>query len=458
MAKKVAAIALAATLAATAAACGSDDSASSETTVATTSVASADSGGLALVEDGFSPGTTEELNVAAVAAFGDVSAPGAVMAIRTSEGTWMTTIGFEDWDETTPITADVHQRIGSVTKTFTITALLQLAEQDALSLDDPIEMYVPGMPNGDATLYDLAAMRSGIPSYTFDESFQQRLFSDPNYVWTPAALTDLVRGVEPMYAPGAMTFYSNTNTVLLGMVIEKVTGRPIQDVMQQQIIEPLGLTATFFPSDASFPEPHAQGYTTQGTDDYLPVDATNWNPSWGWTAGAMISDIDDLLVWGNALSTGEGILSPETQAERINSFDFSVPVYTGEGQSAPQSASRSYGLGLGLALGWYGHTGELMGFNTVVQHHIGDDITLVVMVNSDIKAGECPDGAPITVDGRTTGPCEDPAVHIANALAAPLEHPLAPTDDTADGGTGNEDTTTTTVDPDEPGTTQEEGR
>src|SRR5215218_966828 len=374
-------------------------------------------GGLTVVEDGLDADTTEQLNAAATDAFSGVSAPGAVMAIRTPEGTWAATIGYQDWDETVPMTADVNQRIGSVTKTFTITALMQLAERGELSLDDPIEKYVPGMPNGDATLYELAAMRSGIPSYTFDESFQDTLFSDPNYVWTPQALVDLVKGVEPMFAPGAKTFYSNTNTVLLGMVIEQVTGKPIHEVMQEQIIEPLGLTATTFPTDASFPEPHANGYTTQGTDDDLPVEATDWNPSWGWTAGAMTSDLDDLLVWGEALVTGEGLLSPEWQAKRIDSFDFDVPVFLPDGSDGVQSPARAYGLGLGLALGWYGHTGELPGYNTVVQHHPETGTTLIVMVNSDIKSGECPEGAPITPGGRTTGPCSDPAVYIADALA-----------------------------------------
>ncbi|UOE44150.1 serine hydrolase domain-containing protein [Agromyces larvae] len=350
----------------------------------------ASDGSLTLVEDGLDAGSTASLNAAATESFAGVSAPGAVMAIRTPEGTWAATIGFLDWDETTPITADVHQRVGSVTKTFTVTALLQLAERGDLSLDDPIDRYVPGMPNGDATLYDLAAMRSGIPSYTFDEEFQQTVFADPNHAWAPQELVDLVKGDAPMFAPGTRTFYSNTNTVLLGMVIEQVAGRPIQDVMQEQIIGPLGLSGTVFPTDASFPEPHANGYTTQGTDDGLPVDATDWNPSWGWTAGAMISDLDDLLVWGEALVTGEGLLSPEWQQTRLDSFDFSIPVYVGEGQDAPQSEARAYGLGLGLALGWYGHTGELPGYNTVVQHHPETGTTLIVMVNSDIKSGECP--------------------------------------------------------------------
>lgn len=381
-------------------------------------------GGLVVVEDGLDADTTEELGAAAVDAFGGISAPGAVMAIRTPEGSWVATIGHQDWDGTIPMAADVNQRIGSVTKTFTVTALMQLAEQGALSLDDPIEQYVPGMPNGDATLYDLAAMRSGIPSYTFDESFEHTLFADPDYVWTPQALVDLVKGVEPMYPPGAKTFYSNTNTVLLGMVIEQVTGKPIDQVMQEQIIEPLGLSATIFPTDASFPEPHATGYTTQGTDDLKPVDATGWNPSWGWTAGAMISDLDDLLVWGEALTTGEGLLSPEWQQQRLDSFDFEVPVYLGPDQDGPQSPARAYGLGLGLALGWYGHAGELPGYNTVVQHHPESGTTLIVMADSDIKSGDCPEGSPTTPGGRTTGPCSDPAVFIAEALAAAIGLPL----------------------------------
>lgn len=381
-------------------------------------------GGVIVEKDGLDASTTAKLDAAAEKAFAGISAPGAVMALRTAQGTWVATIGYQDWAKTIPMTADVYQRIGSVTKTFTVTALMRLAERGELSLDDPIERYVPGLPNGDATLYELAAMRSGIPSYTFDTSFQDILFGDPNHVWTPQALVDVVKGKQPMFAPGAKTFYSNTNLVLLGTVIEQVARKPIQDVMREQIIGPLGLAATVFPTDAAFPNPHATGYTTQGTDDNLPVAATDWNPSWGWTAGAMISNLNDLLVWSKALVTGEGLLSPEWQAKRINSFDFTVPVDRPGGSDGPQSPSRAYGLGLGLALGWYGHTGELPGYNTVVQHHPETATSLVVMVNSDIASGACPAGAATTPGGRTTGPCDNPAVHIGNALADAIGLPL----------------------------------
>ena len=388
-----------------------------------TPAAEASDGRLVVVEDGLGGELGEQLADAATEAFAGVSAPGAVIGVRTPEGTWAATIGFEDWDETVPMTADVNHRVGSVTKTFTVTALIQLAEQGALSLDDPIEKYVPGMPNGDATLYELGAMRSGIPSYTFNKAFEQKLFSDPDYVWTPEALTDIVRGEAPMFAPGTKTFYSNTNTILLGMVVEQVTGKPIQDVLQEQIFEPLGLDGTIFPTDASFPEPHARGYTLQGVDDGVPVETTDWNPSWGWTAGSIISDLDDLLIWSESLATGDGLLAPEWQEQRIDSFDFTIPVYAGEGVDAPQTPARAYGLGMGLALGWYGHDGTMPGFNTVLQHHLESGTTLIVMANSDIKSGECPEGAGTVPDGRTTGPCADPAVFIGNALADVVGHP-----------------------------------
>jgi D-alanyl-D-alanine carboxypeptidase len=422
--KHAAAVALAAALLAGAAACGSDgDDSSPEATTATT-MPSGD-GGFTVVEDGLDAVTSEALSEAGSTAFPETSAPGVVMAVRTTDGTWVATAGYQDWDETVPMTADVNQRIGSVTKTFTVTSILQLSEQGALSLDDPIEQYVSGMPNGTATLAQLADMRSGIPSYTFDEGFQQTLFSDPDHVWTPQQLVDLVKGDDPMFEPGTMTFYSNTNLVLLGMVIEQVTGRSVEDVMREGIYEPLGLEHTLLPADAAYPEPHPQGYTMQGVDGDVPTDATDWDPSWGWTAGAMISDLDDLLVWGEALGTGEGILSPEVQADRLGSFDYSIPVYAGPGTTAPQTPARAYGLGLGIALDWYGHEGELPGFNTYVQHYEPEGTTLVVMANSDIFSGsDCTENQPTVPSNPGIGPCMSPASRVGVALAAALGFPL----------------------------------
>jgi D-alanyl-D-alanine carboxypeptidase len=145
-----------------------------------------------------------------------------------------------------------------------------------------------------------------------------------------------------------------------------------------------------------------------------PVDATDWNPSWGWTAGAMISTVDDLLVYGRALGTGEGLLPPEQQAERLNSFLRDLP---------PLDADNSYGLGLINNYGWLGHGGELPGFNTTLSYHPELDATMVVEVNSDIGSGDCPEDVPTLADGPQGIPCAYPAERIFRALAEALGQP-----------------------------------
>ena len=226
-------------------------------------------------------------------------------------------------------------------------------------------------------------------------------------------------GIEdsPAFDPGTEFQYSNTNTVLLGLVLEQVSGKSIGDLYREWIIEPLGLQQTSFPNtDPAFPDPHPQGYTLQGQDGGEPRNATDWNPSWGWTAGGMISTVDDLLVYGRALGTGEGLLPPGQQAERLNSF---------MGGPSPLSTDKDYGIGLVNDHGWLGHTGELPGFNTAVYYHPELDATVVVEVDSDIPSGDCPADRPTMTDAPHEDiPCADPADRIFGALAEALGEPL----------------------------------
>ena len=362
-----------------------------------------------------------DLDAALEKSFQESGTPGVVAAVQTPEYTWVGTLGVADRTSEDPMTPDMHQRIGSVTKTFTVSLLLQAAADGLLSLDDTIDQYIEDVPNGDEiTLRQMASMTSGIASYTFNEQWQNGFFSDPQRIWRPEELVQFGIADSPAFDPGTEFQYSNTNTVLLGLVLEQVGGRPIGDLYREGIIEPLGLQQTSFPNtDPGFPDPHPQGYTLQGQDDGEPLNATDWNPSWGWTAGAMISTVDDLLVYGRALGTGEGLLPPEQQAERLNSFPGDeVP---------PNSAERAYGLGLGREYGWVGHTGELPGFNTAVYYHPELDATVVVEVNSDIPSGDCPPDNPTMTDAPQENiPCADPAVRIFGALAEALGQPFGP--------------------------------
>lgn len=354
----------------------------------------------------------KELDAAVRGALSRAAAPGIIVGVKTPEGEWKGAWGLADTSTGSPMVAGMHTRIGSVTKTFTGTVLMQLAEAGKLSQNDTIDTYVAGVPNGDKiTLRHLANMTSGVSSYTRAESFLDIFFDDPHQTYTPKQLLDFAIPESPLFEPGEAFDYSNTNTVLLGMVIEKVTGMPVEKSFETMIFEPLGLKNTVWPGNSTeIPAPFPQGLTLQGNaaTPERPSNATHWNPSWGWTAGEMISNLDDLLIYGRALGTGQGLLSPVSQQERLSSF----PVPMG------------YGIGLGCATGWVGHTGELPGYNTTLFYHVASDTTVVVQANSDIRSGDCDDEA-VLPDNPTGISCSSPASRVFEAVSIALKHPFS---------------------------------
>ena len=365
----------------------------------------------------------DELDAALKKSFKDSDAPGVVAAVQTPQYTWVRALGVADRASEEPMTPDMHHRIGSVTKTFTATLLLQAADEGLLSLDDTIDQYVKGVPKGDKiTLRQMADMTSGIASYTADDQWVKEWSSDRHRVWKPEELARIGIKQSPLFDPGSGWAYSNTNYVLLGLVLEQVTGKPIGDLYRQQIIEPLGLENTSFPdsADSSIPEPHTQGYTLQGqSSGEKPIDATDWSPSEAWTAGQMISTVDDLLVYGRALGTGKGLLSPEQQSERLDSFVSDVPPLN----QPPLKGDLAYGIGLGKDHGWVGHNGEIPGYNTYLFYHPELDAVVAVEVNSDISSGDCPKDLPTLRGGPQGIRCDLPADRIFRALAVALGKP-----------------------------------
>jgi D-alanyl-D-alanine carboxypeptidase len=372
---------------------------------------------------GIEQASEADLDAALEKSFEESDAPGVVAAVQTPEYTWVGALGVADRASKEPMTPDVHHRIGSVTKTFTATLLLQAADEGLLSLDDKIDQYVEGVPNGDKiTLGQMADMTSGIASYTEDDRWVDEWSSDRDRVWKPEELAQIGIKESPLFDPGKEWFYSNTNYVLIGLVLEKVTGKPIGDLYREQIIEPLDLKNTSFPepADSSIPEPHAQGYTLQGeSSGREPIDSTDWSTSEAWTAGQMISTADDLLVYGRALGTGEGLLSPEQQSERLDSFVSDVPPLN----QPPLKGDLAYGFGLGKDHGWVGHNGEIPGYNTYLFYHPEIDAVVAVEVNSDIPSGDCPKDEPTLMEGPQHIPCDLPADRIFRALAESLGKP-----------------------------------
>ncbi|MBT2517518.1 beta-lactamase family protein [Streptomyces sp. ISL-90] len=353
-----------------------------------------------------------ELRGAAEEGFELTAAPGAIVAVRSPEGTWIESFGVADPDTGAPMEPDLYVRVGSVTKTFMGSLVLQLDEQGELSLDDTIDQYVDGVPNGDeVTIRMLLDMTSGVASYTRDEAWLDIYLTEPATVWTPDQLLEAGLGLPPNFEPGERFEYSNTNTVLLGKVVEEVTGLSFTEVLEQQILEPLQLNHTSFPADAEIPDPHPRGFSLQGTpdDSFVPVDATYWSPTFGWTAGQMISNVDDLLVWGRALGTGQGILDAEESVVRLTSFPGEL----------------GYGLAMGCVDGWVGHSGELPGFNTSVFYDTTSDTTVITIANSDVATGDCTVSKTLPDDPKEID-CMAPATRIFVALSEALGHPFSP--------------------------------
>jgi D-alanyl-D-alanine carboxypeptidase len=364
-----------------------------------------------------------DLDAALEKSFPESDAPGVVAAVQTPEYTWIRALGVADRSSEEPMTPEMYHRIGSVTKTFTATLLLQAAGDGLLSLDDTIDQYIKGVPNGDEiTLRQMANMTSGVATYSETKKFDGDPGADPYRVWEPEELAKIGIEDSPLFDPGTEFNYSNTNYVLLGLVLEQVTGESIGELTRERIIEPLGLKGTSFPdlADTSLPEPHAQGYTLQGqSSGGEPRNATDWNASWTWTAGIMISTVDDLLAYGRALGTGKGLLSPAQQDERIDSLVSDVPPF----DQPPLKGDYGYGLGLMYEHGWIGHGGELPGYNTYLYYHPELDAVVAVEVNSDISSGDCPEDRPTMTDGPQSIPCDAPAGRIFRALAEALGKP-----------------------------------
>jgi D-alanyl-D-alanine carboxypeptidase len=331
----------------------------------------------------FSAETQSKLDTALNNTRAALNIPGVIVSLYIpGEGFWETTAGVEDKQTQAPMMAGMHTRIGSITKTFTVTAILLLADDKKLKLDDPVSKYLDFVPNGDnITLRQLANMTSGLYSYTFDDAFVNALLANPYQTYTAQQLVNFGFTHAPSFTPpGSNIQYCNSNTVLLGMVVAKVSGRKVEDFIAERICRPLGLNNTTWPTNGDMPSPFAHGYTKQ-TPSGNEADATFFNPSWGNAAGQMISSLEDLKKWAKALGEGT-LLSPEMQTERLTWAPFGSPTFR-------------YGMGIGYYNGWIGHTGSLPGYNTGVYYLPAKKAILVIQTNTDIPRIITPGNPPV---------------------------------------------------------------
>lgn len=307
--------------------------------------------------------------------------PGAVAQARDEQGRWTGTAGVRKGVD--------RFRVGSITKTFTATVLLQLQAEGRVDLDDPVEKWLPGVVRGNGndgsgiTVRQLLNHTSGIYSYTEDPAFQERVFG-PGFLthrydtWTPRQLVDVAMAHRPDFAPGASWNYSNTNFVLAGMIIEKITGRPYEQAVENRIIKPLKLRATSAPGTQSrMPQPNSGAFSKLSRSTEGPTyDVTDLNPSIAGAAGEMISDANDLQTFYRALLKGR-LLPPAELKEMTTTV-----------QVSPDFPQARYGLGLmwqrlGCGKEIWGHGGGIHGSTSEAYATRDGEHSLAANFNAD---------------------------------------------------------------------------
>jgi D-alanyl-D-alanine carboxypeptidase len=308
--------------------------------------------------------------------------PGGAITVTHGDATWTGVAGLADVASGRKVTADDRFGFRSITKSFTVTAILQLVDEGRLSLDDAVSKYVDGVPDGDRiTLRELARMRSGLPNYSATPVFQDALRIDLTRDWTDQEILDAAFSEPNDFAPDARYEYSNTNTILLGEVLQKVTGTPWYEAVRQSILEPRGLSTTTYPDSDPIPSPRAEPYQGGGEGqepESLPAIPANSLSA----AGGLAGTIRDLGRWARILGTGE-LLDEATAAKRTSDASLSP---TSDDPNSP--FYDAYGMGMGEIDGWIGHTGNGLGYQALAMYDPATRDSVAIVING---TGDDPD-------------------------------------------------------------------
>jgi D-alanyl-D-alanine carboxypeptidase len=239
--------------------------------------------------------------------------PGAIGLVRHDGRTWQGASGLGRLDPARPMRPNDRVPVGSVTKTFVATVVLQLVGERKLALDDSVESWLPGLVrNGSGiTVRQLLNHTSGLFDYTEDpQVFEPYLSGDFGFVWQPRELVAIAMEHPPLFAPGTRHSYSNTGYILLGLIIEAVTGTGLRHQLEARILRPLDLDGTTFPlTEVRIRGPHAHAYLIGAGPDGGMLDVTALSRTWAWAAGGMISTVGDIARFHRALLAGR-LLSP----------------------------------------------------------------------------------------------------------------------------------------------------
>ena len=339
------------------------------------------------------------------------SFPGATLGVVLANGqSFGLAVGFSDRDAKTPMKPNDRMLAGSVGKTFAAATALQLIKEGKIGLDDKIEKYLGSeqwfsrLPNAkDITVRQLMNHTSGLVRYEFKEQFTKDLTANPDKVWKPAELVAYLLDEKPPFEAGKGWDYSDTNYIVLGMIIEKVTGRKFYDEANRRLIKPLKLNDTI-PQDGPRLKGVVQGYAGAnnpfgGTDAMIVNGKFVINPQFEWTGGGYASTTQDLARWAKMIYEGKAF-SPDLLPQVVDGV--AAPMLGRETKYGLAAIIRKTPVGTS-----YGHSGFFPGYMTDMAYFPEQKIAVAVQVNTSV--------------GRSLGkPLSRVLVEVMEVIAAAL--------------------------------------
>ncbi|GAB7184040.1 CubicO group peptidase [Kitasatospora sp. Ki12] len=307
-----------------------------------------------------------------------------------------------------PARPDMHFRNGNIAISYLGTALLRLVDQGRVGLDDPVGQWVPGLPDDYGrrmTLRMLGASTTGLVDYVKVPGFSEAVYADPFRQWTAEELVALSTGPDLLYEPGSNWSYSHANFVLLGAALEKVSGQPLEDLIQQEVLGPLGLRETADSHTPDIPTPVLHAFTAErGRYE----ESTFWNPSWTTAPGAVeTTDICDLARSAVGVGSGE-LLSPAGYRQLLNpgTVGLGTPTDTcPETVCIAQTEATHYGMGVLVLNDWISQHPLFFGYSASQDYLPCEHLAIAV--------------------STTNGP-NAPGGHSAHTIAQRIAAALAP--------------------------------
>jgi D-alanyl-D-alanine carboxypeptidase len=330
--------------------------------------------------------------------------PAVLIGVWDGKGaSFVRAFGYADLAKKRPLTPADHFRIGSNTKTFVVSVILQLVDEKKLTLDDPVSRFPLGVsiPNGDKiTVRELCNMRSGL-----FEAFNTPQFAQLNMIvpknFSSRTLVAWAAKQKPYFAPGKGYHYSNTNYLLLGLIIEQLTKDSVGNQIRKRLLEPFGLTQTTYPQTEAMPDPWARGYGLDKQRNWEDVSNTIPVAFMG-SAGEMISDMADIRRWIKLYATGK-TGGPATYRPLKECKQF--------------LGNTAFGLGINCSAGWYGYTGALPGYNTADYYFPATGTTVIAWIT--YQAEKPPEGVASVIVrdiARILTPADVPFVYTSEDL------------------------------------------